>query len=413
MPASAKSDGKSAGAASRIGDAISKFGGKSTVATTTAAQQKRDASKRFNMLANANTPQHVKDKWEAICKLGKGKNKAKQDFSEVLAKDAGSWTDGYWQANFGEKHSHKNMNTAEWMLKSKAITDHGGGQAGKTAIDEAVAAGIYEERVIFNGKDKLGKPISIAQIRVKGEKSAQVHTTSLEEKVRVGCAATGDDFQRALSSGLCNHAAIDGRSIRTPKKLGVPAIKDRAPSVTSQMSKRPAAQKPAAQKPAAMKVIKTVKVKALKRPSAHGAPAAMKVSNTGMTEALKKKHDEEHEAQNDQLNKCLEKALSQLGAMEMKARKAQAQAKAAGGGSKLKEVHEQELGRVVSEIAILADRLKDVTILKTSSAFAPNKVDLLENSSKTIQEAKDIISVLTKTIAPKAASAGVSSVSRG
>ena len=234
-----------------------------------------------------------------------------------------------------------------------------------------------------------------------------MHTTTLEEKVRVGCAATSDDFKQRLSNGLFN-AAIDGGVNRTPKARAL-AIQDKAPSVCSHLSKRPAAAK----KPVAMKVIKTSMLK--KKPSAHGAsakPAAMKGSNTGVTEDLKKKHDQEQEAQNEQLNKCLEKALSQIGAMEMKARKAQAQAKAAGAGSKLKEVHDQELGRCVSDIVILMDRIKDVTVTKTSSAFVPDKVDLLENSSKTMQEAKDIMSVFTKTFAEKAASAASATGSR-
>ena len=98
--------------------------------------------------------------------------------------------------------------------------------------------------------------------------------------------------------------------------------------------------------------------------------------------------------------------------MEMKARKAQAQAKAAGAGSKLTEVHEQELSRCVSEIVILMERIKDVTVTKTCSAFVPDKVDLLENSSKTMQEAKDIMSVLTKISAPKATSAASATGSR-
>ena len=260
MSASAKSDGKSAGAASRIGDAISKSGGKSTVATTTAAQQKRDASKRY-MLANADTPQHVKDKWEAICKLGKGMNKAKEDFSEVLAKDAGSWTDGYWQANFGEKHSHKNMNTAEWMLRSKAVHDHGGGQAGEAAIDDAVAAGIYEERCVFSGKDKFGKPISIKQIRVTGERSDRAHTAELLEKVRVGTAADADTFKKALTN------MAGGVSIKDqPKKQKQPALAaiedNKPPSVASR-------KKPAAATPKAGNVIRTMmKGVSAKRPAA-------------------------------------------------------------------------------------------------------------------------------------------------
>ena len=65
-------------------------------------------------------------------------------------------------------------------------------------------------------------------------------------------------------------------------------------------------------------------------------------------------------------------------------------------GSKLKEVHEQELGRCVSEIAILIDGLKDVTVTKKSALYVHDKVDLLEKTSKTIQESKDIMAVLAK-----------------
>ena len=77
--------------------------------------------------------------------------------------------------------------------------------------------------------------------------------------------------------------------------------------------------------------------------------------------------------------------------------KAQLHAKNVGAtGSKLKEVHEQELGRCISEIAILIDRLKDVTVTKTSALYVPDKVDLLENTSKTIQESKKNMAVLAK-----------------
>ena len=89
----------------------------------------------------------------------------------------------------------KPTNTSDWMLKSKAITDHGGGQAGEAAIDEAVAAGIYEERVVFKGKDKFGKPLQISQIRVNSEKSDQMHSTGLTEKARVGAVADQDVFK--------------------------------------------------------------------------------------------------------------------------------------------------------------------------------------------------------------------------
>ena len=92
--------------ASRIGSVMSKFGGgksnRSTAATSATenqAESKRAASKRFNILANASTPQNVKDKWAEICKLAKGQNKAKQDFTTVLFKDVDGWSDAYWQAS--------------------------------------------------------------------------------------------------------------------------------------------------------------------------------------------------------------------------------------------------------------------------------------------------------------------------
>ena len=135
----------------------------------------------------------------------------------MLFNDAGSWTDVYWQSSANEKHARKNTNTAEWMLKSKAIQDRGRGQTGETAIDEAVAAGVYEKRVIFQGKEKCSKPFCISQIRVKGGKSDQMHTTTLEDRVRVSCAATSDDFKQRLSNGLFN-AVMTGVSIAHRKR---------------------------------------------------------------------------------------------------------------------------------------------------------------------------------------------------
>ena len=78
------------------------------------------------------------------------KNSMKQEFTKILFKDQNNWA-----------------TQSVWMHRSKAETDHGGPVAGKAAIDAAVAAGLYEERVIFGGKDKGGKPVRISQIRVK------------------------------------------------------------------------------------------------------------------------------------------------------------------------------------------------------------------------------------------------------
>ena len=100
---------------SRVGTVLSKFGSNmsnvSVAATDKQAEQKRQASKRALILQNANTPQGGKDKWNGICKLAKGKNQAQADFTTVLFKDAGEWTDALLQASVSEKNIHARTRT--------------------------------------------------------------------------------------------------------------------------------------------------------------------------------------------------------------------------------------------------------------------------------------------------------------
>ena len=413
MPAKKASSITSTGS-TRASSVLSKFGGKSagrTSATDSQVEQKREASKRNNILNSSSCPQHVKDKWDEICKLGKGKNQAKGNFTAVLIKDQGQWTDAYWQASVSETHERKTTNTSEWMLKSKALTDHGGGQVGAAAIDEAVAAGIYEERVVFQGKDTFGKPIKLAQIRVKTEKSDQSHTTGLTEKTRVGAVADQDVFKRHLAN-LHGGGSVQDKQKHLKAitdKPQLPAIEDKpgtlcakakAKAVISKikvLSKKPAgvmSKKPAGCSPA-MSVAKK--------------PAACGPSSPAMTEQLKAQHDQEQQAQNDQVNKCLEAALKQLATTEMKARRLQAQAQAAGPGSKIQEVHEPMLASSVTEMSVMQDKLKDVMVQNLDLSFQDKKVDLLEQADKMLQEAKDIMNVLQKSIAPRASAASASS----
>ena len=89
-----------------------------------------------------------------------------------------------------------------WMHRSKAEADHGGPVAGKAAIDAAVAAGICEERVIFGGKDKDGKPVRISLIRVKEQKSKASHKVSLSDSQVVAAEVSRADFAAAAASGF-------------------------------------------------------------------------------------------------------------------------------------------------------------------------------------------------------------------
>ena len=90
----------------------------------------------------------------------------------------------------------------------------------------------------------------------------------------------------------------------------------------------------------------------------------------------------------------METALKHLNSVEMKARKLQAQAKAAGASTKLQEVHETELTRSVSEIAVLQDLIKDISVGSAGRPLQDEKVDLPENSGKLLSETKDITSIL-------------------
>ena len=131
-----------------------------------------------------------------------------------------------------------------------------------------------------------------------------MHTTTLEEKVRVGCAATSDDFKQRLSSGLFN-AATDGGCQSHTKSEGLGNSRQSTVSLRPYVEEASSGEEASGDESHQTSMLK-------RKPSAHGArkPAAMKGSNTGVTDDLKKKHDQEQEAQNEQLNKCLKKALS-------------------------------------------------------------------------------------------------------
>ena len=183
-------------------------------------------------------------------------------------------------------------------------------------------------------------------------------------------------------------------------KPGTLCAKAKAKAVISKikvLSKKPAgvmSKKPAGCSPA-MSVAKK--------------PAACGPSSPAITEQLKEAHDQEQQAQNDRLNKCLEKALKQLTETEMKARRLQAQAKSAGPGSKIQEVHEPMLASSVTEMSVMQDKLKDVMVQNLDLSFQDKKVDLLDQADKMLQEAKDIMHVLQRSIAPRAPAASASS----
>ena len=57
-------------------------------------------------------------------------------------KDKGSWKDAYWQASLEDTHTDRREQSGHWMLRQKAETDHGGGEKGEIAVQNAINAGI-------------------------------------------------------------------------------------------------------------------------------------------------------------------------------------------------------------------------------------------------------------------------------
>ena len=71
------------------GNKGSKAGSSTDGCTELQAQQKRQASMRNTALANA--PEHVREKWQAICALrgrDRNKNHEKSKFTEMILKDS-------------------------------------------------------------------------------------------------------------------------------------------------------------------------------------------------------------------------------------------------------------------------------------------------------------------------------------
>jgi len=354
--------------------------GNASGATEMQQQQKRDASKRMHILSKDDTPDYVKNKWEALCKLNgrnESKSKQKSEFTAMLLKDAGSWTDAYWQASVeqGLKKSHEQK--GEWILRAKAEAEHGGGEAGKRAIDMAVTAGIYAERFQLCGKDKNGKPVRISQICVKSEVESQKITKELKEKLRVGSSeVTSEDFQNAT------------KSLLGTMKRPAAALTDEDP--------------PNSKKRASTEQGSEDNAEVMKKPASKMALSAEKV----------KKLEEEHIAQNDQLNKCIQVSVVMLQKQEMANRKANQSALASDlqdRKRKMLDFHLKELEGLTEEIMKRTDINKEIQISKTDMNFTDEKIDTLDVSQNLIQDSKDVIKALTQLVGKEGSEASASS----
>ena len=379
--------------ADKLALAIGKFRGGST-ATDKQVQQKRDASKRQAILNSKSTPQHIKNKWGEIEKLTKHKNAAKAEFTTMLFKDKGSWQDAYWQASFEEGHEQSEGTHKGWILRSKAEHDHGGGAVGKAAIDDAVAAGIYREKIVFNGKDATGRPIKVSKIQVVEEREDYSHKVKIQEKHRVGCNSSSADFGKAFLEGFSGIDTADAKkkALRNKQQL---ALCDEDRGARSTVAKKPAASPKFLGKPSA-----AVKKEA---GGAGGKAAVKNEDGTRLTAAKVQAMDEEAESQNQQLNKCLSVAITMLQKQEL-ANKRTSQvldnATVSESFKRLKGALSEELRALTTEIVQHTDVLKDDNINKQGTAHSDEKISHLDTAHNLIQSSKDM-SKSIKGILPK------------
>ena len=73
-------------------------------------------------------------------------NKVKSKFTQIIMVDKGKWTDAYWQASNEVSNERSLISNKTWMFRAKAETEHGGGDKGAKAVDDAVAAGVYQQK---------------------------------------------------------------------------------------------------------------------------------------------------------------------------------------------------------------------------------------------------------------------------
>ena len=79
------------------------------------------------------------------------------------------------------------------MLKTKAIHQNGGCELGKQAVEDAVNAGIWEEKIVTT-KGKDGKKVTVTHVRVTEAVESEGNTKSFKSKVRGGGDCSLEDF---------------------------------------------------------------------------------------------------------------------------------------------------------------------------------------------------------------------------
>ena len=165
-----------------------------TQVTEKQAKQKRQASHRNTLIKKA--PEHVQQKWAAICALkgrDRAKNEKKQEFLQVLLKDP-SYQDNYWQLSVMDRYTVRSATQGRWVMREKAEQEHGGGSTGRTAIDNGIKCGIFEEKFI-TGSDGT----QISQVKMVEDTEDTAQTLDITRKTRTGQSMDAQGIKSAMA----------------------------------------------------------------------------------------------------------------------------------------------------------------------------------------------------------------------
>ena len=109
-----------------------------------------------------------------------------------------SFQDCYWQQSVADKYVKSQGVKSKWILRSKADTEHGGGTAGRDAVQQAIDVGLYQART-YKAKDKHGKLVDIEEVCINEGREASMRNTGFESKGRAGGACDENKIKNALA----------------------------------------------------------------------------------------------------------------------------------------------------------------------------------------------------------------------
>ena len=249
-----------------------------------------------------------------------------------------------------------------WLLRSKAETQHGGGEKGAQAIDEAVAAGIYRERFTETKDPKTGQD-QVSQIQVIEQEGTKMHDVSYRDKARAGGKINEDIFKDKAIGMFVDH---DNEDPTGPTIMKRPAAIYKAESDDS-------------------KTVHSIK----KKPA---TPAA------GLTQEQLEATSKEEAAHNDRVNSCIVSALKQSRDLHFKIASIKHVLESAGvegAKRKVRDIHVESCTEGRADIENNIGALQSFAVTDLDIKHCDAKVDALTQASNAIETGRQAITQST------------------